>query len=500
MRICVIGAGAAGICACKHLKSIASWTVVVYECLERVGGTWNYTEDLNAPSGVTLPVMYKSLVTNLPKEIMAFPDFPFSDNISESFVSHEVVAQYLQRYADYHNLLPLIKFNHSVVKLENVACEDDQLWKVIAKNLITGQIETELFHSVFVCNGHLSIPKIPPISGYDLFDGLIMHARDYREPGMFKGMTVACLGAGPSGTDISLELSEVASKVYLCHNDDRLAVSLSKNIEETIGIERLERKAAVLYNGRKISIDAIVLCTGYVYDFPFIKDDLGLKVDDNSVSPLYLHMISIHFPSLFFIGLCRTVLPFPFFDVQVRFAVELLKGNISLPSVEWMLNDEREQKALRLSLPKGQRQGPMFMGPLQWPYLGRLTTMARLEPLPPYMEHVYTRLSEIRPRHLATYKTFTVRLLNDTDFELRHPDRNEAIVFSLSEPPTQHPTDRLRCRGVRTIELNFKQIKHDSLVSAGYLEGVIWRRIEINVFFSMSFANAQRSAEQKSGN
>ncbi|KHJ43814.1 pyridine nucleotide-disulfide oxidoreductase [Trichuris suis] len=437
MRICVIGAGAAGICACRHLKLIKSWTVVIYECLDKVGGTWNYTEEVQGDSDVNLPVMYKSLITNLPKEIMAFPDFPFGEQISNSFVSHEVVAQYLQDYADYHNLLPLIKFMHLVVRLEHdgtAAAAGHEPWKVTVKNLKTGQIETELFHSVFVCNGHLSVPKMPSIPGRDMFDGVIMHTRDYREPTIFKGMRVACLGAGSSGIDISLELSEVASKVYLCHNGERLAVSLANNIEETVGIERLERKAAVLYDGRKINIDAILFCTGYLFDFPFIKEDLGMKVDEQCISPLYLHMISIHFPTLFFIGLCRMVVPFPFFDVQVRFAVELLKGNVSLPSVDCMLNDEREQKAIRLSLIQGRSQGPMYMGPLQWPYLDRLIAMAHLEPLPPYLEHIYRRISEMRPQNLTNYKTFTVRLLNDSDFELGQPERNEPIVFKLSQP------------------------------------------------------------------
>ena len=32
--------------------------------------------------------MYKSLKTNLPKEVMAFPDFPFSSDETESFLHH----------------------------------------------------------------------------------------------------------------------------------------------------------------------------------------------------------------------------------------------------------------------------------------------------------------------------------------------------------------------------------------------------------------------------
>jgi cation diffusion facilitator CzcD-associated flavoprotein CzcO len=42
-----------------------------------------------------------------------------------------------------------------------------------------------------------------------------MHSHEYREPCRFKDKTVACVGAGPSGIDIGLELAEVCNTVKL---------------------------------------------------------------------------------------------------------------------------------------------------------------------------------------------------------------------------------------------------------------------------------------------
>ncbi len=48
----------------------------------------------------------------------------------------------------------------------------------------------------------------------------VLHSHDYRTPEEFAGKTVALLGAGFSGLDISLELAVKggAKKVYLVNN------------------------------------------------------------------------------------------------------------------------------------------------------------------------------------------------------------------------------------------------------------------------------------------
>lgn len=45
MRVAVIGAGTAGICAAKHALA-AGCTVTVFEQARQVGGTWVYTDSI----------------------------------------------------------------------------------------------------------------------------------------------------------------------------------------------------------------------------------------------------------------------------------------------------------------------------------------------------------------------------------------------------------------------------------------------------------------------
>lgn len=62
MRVCVIGAGASGLCAARHLLA-AGVTPVILDRAAELGGTWVYTETTGYDQH-GLPVhtsMYKSL-------------------------------------------------------------------------------------------------------------------------------------------------------------------------------------------------------------------------------------------------------------------------------------------------------------------------------------------------------------------------------------------------------------------------------------------------------
>lgn len=71
MKLCVIGAGAAGICAAKNGLDFGC-DVTVFEQTESVGGTWVYTDEVaKDKNGLDVhSSMYQGLYTNLPKEVM----------------------------------------------------------------------------------------------------------------------------------------------------------------------------------------------------------------------------------------------------------------------------------------------------------------------------------------------------------------------------------------------------------------------------------------------
>lgn len=46
--------------------------------------------------------------------------------------------------------------------------------------------------------------------------------------------------------------------------------------------------------------------------------DSGIHVEENYVQPLYKHIINIEHPTMAFIGIPTTLIPYPFMDLQVK--------------------------------------------------------------------------------------------------------------------------------------------------------------------------------------
>ena len=105
-RVAVIGAGAAGLCAAKHLLA-KGVDVVVYELGTRIGGLWVYEND-NGLSGA-----YQSLHVNSENKVTAYKDFPFADS-APMYPDHAQMAQYLVDYAERFDLRRHIRFNARV--------------------------------------------------------------------------------------------------------------------------------------------------------------------------------------------------------------------------------------------------------------------------------------------------------------------------------------------------------------------------------------------------
>lgn len=64
-----------------------------------------------------------TLRSNLPKEVMCFPDFAFDDSLP-SFLRHQDILRYLEDYAKHHCIAPHIRFNTRVMCVRPVSCDD----------------------------------------------------------------------------------------------------------------------------------------------------------------------------------------------------------------------------------------------------------------------------------------------------------------------------------------------------------------------------------------
>ncbi|XP_074648025.1 uncharacterized protein LOC141903691 isoform X2 [Tubulanus polymorphus] len=421
-KVAVIGAGAAGLCALRHLSAHPElFQPVAFEQMNEIGGTWVYTEQTGSDSQgrSNHSSMYDNLLTNLPKEVMGFPDFTFEDLHPEwpSFISHKQVLKYLQEYTQHFKLEPFIRFNTSVVEVKPVQ-KDSTNWEITSKDENLQETCTENYHAVFICNGHYSQPSFPEIPGIETFTGEIIHSHNYRHPESYIDKTVLLLGAGPSGQDIALDLAPLAKQVILSHNHDRLQSPLPSNMKQTRGIKRFVGTDVVLLDddSRIDGVDVIMYCTGYEYTFPFLSADCQVTVRDNRVYPLYKHLINISHPTQFLIGICSTICPFPHFDFQIRFAIGTLGGAITLPDTESMKADIEADYRWRREQIGWPHRYAHKLGNLQWAYIDELAEISGITTLKPVVGELYEYVHKLRRTVVSDYKQYNFELKNDKDF------------------------------------------------------------------------------------
>ncbi|NXJ08022.1 FMO3 monooxygenase, partial [Odontophorus gujanensis] len=209
-RVAVVGAGISGLAATKCCLE-EGLEPTCFEQSEDLGGLWRYTEKPEEGRAS----IYCNVFTNSCKEMMCYPDFPFPDDYP-NYIHNKRLYQYIRDYAQHFDLLRHIRFKTLVTKIKKRPdFSATGQWEVVTQR--DGKEEAAVFDAVMVCTGHHVYPNLPLASfpGIEKFKGCYLHSREYKEPEKFRGKKVLVVGLGNSGCDIAVELSTVASQVYL---------------------------------------------------------------------------------------------------------------------------------------------------------------------------------------------------------------------------------------------------------------------------------------------
>ena len=259
---------------------------------------------------------------------------------------------------------------------------------------------------------HYFIPLVPVIPGLDSFPGLVMHSHNYRQPDIFQGRRLVILGAASSGQDICLEVAKCADMVYLSHRRT-LSCKLPDNVKQQSPIESVSRDGTVQFeDGQEKKVDAILLCTGYEYLFPFLHDDCNIQVRNNRVTHLYKHIFDTKYPTLSFIGLGLRICPFPQFSLQAQYIAAVLSGQKELPSEEEMNADEDKEFLEKLSSGLREKHAHV-LGNNQWEYDNTIAQLAGVDTLSPMYEDLYKHVHYRRTNFLMDYKRDEFKLTSD---------------------------------------------------------------------------------------
>jgi putative flavoprotein involved in K+ transport len=196
--IAVIGAGPAGLASAAMLQREGERVVV----LERgeVGAAWT--------------TRYDRLHLHTVRWLSCLPGFRIPRAFGK-WPSRDRVLEYLQRYAEHHALD--LRTNVEVTRV-------DRGWTLTTSD---GPLEAE---RVVVATGHNNVPFVPDWPGS--FSGEIVHSADYRNAAPYAGRRVLVVGAGNSGAEIAVDLTDGGAR------DVFLSVRAPPNIvhRDTLGL------------------------------------------------------------------------------------------------------------------------------------------------------------------------------------------------------------------------------------------------------------------------
>ncbi|BFI13934.1 trimethylamine monooxygenase [Marchantia polymorpha subsp. ruderalis] len=371
-RVAVIGAGPSGLSLLRAFDSAAEKGAEIPEivCFEKqgeVGGLWKFEEGkgVDEHGEIVHGSMYRDLYINGPKEVNEYVDYSFEEHYGKvigSYPPRPVLLSYIRGRAEKYNLCAKfsVRFNSSVSKISY--SEDTAKFTVTVKDRSTARNGTEAkvysedFDHVVVAVGHFSTPNVPQFPGLEAFKGSVLHAHDVRDLSEFRGMDVLLVGSGYTAEDIACQCFKLgaASVTITFRSNPTGCCNWPESIKEVPLLERVDSNGRTCHfkDGSSKDVDAIILCTGYLHDFPFMVGDELRLVAGNRMWPLGLYqgvVLETH-PKVFYLGMQAQFYSFTMFDAQAWYVRDVIMGRLTLPSsTEEMVAHSRKWREAELA-------------------------------------------------------------------------------------------------------------------------------------------------------
>jgi len=352
-RVAVIGAGPSGLAVLRAFQTAKANgdeipEIVCFEKQDNWGGLWNYTwrTGLDQYGEAVHGSMYRYLWSNGPKEGLEFADYSFEEHFGKQIASYpprSVLFDYIEGRIKKTEVRDWIKFSTAVKNVE----QSDGGFAVTTCDLTTSKTNVGYFDHVIVCSGHFSTPNMPSFDGFERFPGRILHAHDFRDATEFQGKDVLLIGTSYSAEDIGSQCWKYGAKsITVSHRTAAMGYDWPANWEEVPLLTKVDGQTAYFKDGSSKTIDAIILCTGYLHYFPFMEDKLRLVTANRlATADLYKGVAFINNPKIHYIGMQDQWFTFNMFDAQAWWSRDVIMGRIDLPTQEVMISDVNDRVA-----------------------------------------------------------------------------------------------------------------------------------------------------------
>ncbi|OAG38273.1 hypothetical protein AYO21_07499 [Fonsecaea monophora] len=421
-RVAVIGAGISGVATAAHLLK-HGLEVTVFERSSTSGGVWHFDErsapdppfpnlkpsdgdSLFGPQSTDVAATseevdqghnaalgeishappgpcYAGLMNNIPIPLMQTSLMSYPAGTSDH-LSHDVVERHIHDISRATGVDKVIQNNTRVLDVRKQGSswvlQTTALWKESDRVRFTDA--TYNFDAVVIASGHYSMPRVPDIPGLSTWKRLwpdrVWHSKRYRRPAAFKDKTILLIGAGVSSSDIAKEAAPIAKKIYQSSRGGVLDLPTSFLPEGTLrigGIQSFELPSAdfqpsqegpiplavTLTDGTRLQgIDIVVVATGYIISYPFLRHlhsdttaaanasrEMLVTAEGDMVHNLWQDIFYIPDPTMAFVGTPLQVTTFCLFDFQAQVVARVFAGKAYLPAQDVMRKEYEDRLAQR---------------------------------------------------------------------------------------------------------------------------------------------------------
>lgn len=192
MKVCIIGAGAAGLAAAKVLRKNGI-SFVIMEKGTDVGGIWDKRRDFSP--------YHKNLHLISPNSMMQYKGDDFPEEIPD-FAGFRYVQSYFHYIVQKYDLQKSIRFNCNVTNIR----KKGEKWIIQS-----GDRTAEQYNYLIIATGMQSSPKLPRLVHDSSIE--IIHSVEYNDPSQLIGKNVVVIGGGQSSIDITKDAVITANSV-----------------------------------------------------------------------------------------------------------------------------------------------------------------------------------------------------------------------------------------------------------------------------------------------
>jgi cation diffusion facilitator CzcD-associated flavoprotein CzcO len=194
VRIGIVGAGFAGLCAAIRLLQAGFEDFEIFERAADIGGTWRDNT-------------YPGCACDIPSNLYSF-SFEPNPEWTRMYPQQGEIHAYLRRVVEKYGLGSRIRFGKELVEARYD--EAAAAWDLSFRDGESRRVD------VFIgATGPLSKPALPRIPGVDSFEGIAFHSAQWRHDVDLRGKRVAVVGTGASAIQFVPRIAPLVAQLQV---------------------------------------------------------------------------------------------------------------------------------------------------------------------------------------------------------------------------------------------------------------------------------------------